>query len=399
MYSFRNDYSEGACQEIMDALVSTNWDQTPGYGTDSWCEAAREAIRAEIRRPEAEIHFIPGGTQTNLLLISSLLRPHEAVIGTTVSHINVHETGAIEATGHKVLTVRTEDGILTPELLRPVLEFHGTNPHMVKPKLVYISDSTEIGTIYRKAQLAALSEFCHENGLILYLDGARLGSALTARENDLTMADIAALTDCFYIGGTKNGALFGEALVINKTEYAEDFTYFVKQKGALFAKGRLLGIQFLTLFERGNGEGRAEGVCAPEGGAEHGCTSNGGAHRVGAPDGNDKHVCAPEGGCLFYRLAAHANRQAMKIRQALIEEGIPFLSQSCTNQQFPILKNDIVKELAKSYDFEIQEETDAEHTCIRFVTSFATPDSAAEELIRDFRESLQSGKTACDPKQ
>lgn len=338
MYSFRNDYSEGACPEILDALIASNLEQTPGYGTDSYCEEARRAIRKEIQNPDAAVHFIPGGTQTNLLLISSLLRPHEAVIGTTVSHINVHETGAIEATGHKVLTVKTEDGILTPELIQPVLETHGTNPHMVKPKLVYISDTTEIGTFYRKAQLQALSDFCRENALILYLDGARLGSALTAQDNDLTMADIARLTDCFYIGGTKNGALFGEALVINKPEYAEDFTYFVKQKGALFAKGRILGIQFLTLFQDG----------------------------------------------LYYRLADHANRQAMKIKDALIAKGVAFLAEAGTNQLFPILDNSTVRDLEGKYDFEIQEKPDADHTCIRLVTSFATPDSAVEEFILQF---------------
>ncbi|MBO5197019.1 MAG: aminotransferase class I/II-fold pyridoxal phosphate-dependent enzyme [Lachnospiraceae bacterium] len=346
-YSFRNDYSEGACPEILEALIQTNLVQTSGYGTDEYCERAREAIRKEIGMPDAAVHMIPGGTQTNLILISSLLRPHEAVIGTTVSHINVHETGSVEATGHKVLTVETPDGILTPERIQPVLDAHGSNPHMVKPRMVYISNTTEIGTLYKKAELAALSKFCKEHNLILFLDGARLGCALTAKENDLTMADIAALTDCFYIGGTKNGALFGEALVL-RPEYAEDFTYFVKQKGALFAKGRLLGIQFLTLFENG----------------------------------------------LFYRLAAHANEQAMRLKQAFVDCGVEFLTDSCTNQQFPILAESIAAKLEKEYAFEFQEDCGERGVCVRFVTSWATPAEAVEEFAKDLKRLIQEYRGA-----
>ena len=209
MYSFRNDYSEGAHPKVLQALMDTNLEQTVGYGTDPRCEAARETIRRVCAAPNADVHFLVGGTQTNLLAIESLLQPYEAVIAAHTAHVNTHETGAIEATGHKVCSIFSPDGKLTPSLVETVLAEHNGTEHMVSPRLVYVSDTTEVGTIYTKAELTALRDCCRQHGLLLFLDGARLGSALTSPENDLTLPDLAALTDAFYIGGTKNGALFG----------------------------------------------------------------------------------------------------------------------------------------------------------------------------------------------
>lgn len=342
IYSFRNDYSEGAHESILKALQETNLVQTIGYGEDEYCKRAKELIRKEIGKPEAGIYFISGGTQTNLLAISSFLRPHEAVIGTTVSHINVHETGAIEATGHKVLTVKTKDGILTKEHIVPILKEHN-GAHMVKPKMVYISNSTEVGTIYKKEQLEELSCFCKEHNLILFLDGARLGSALCSKENNMTIKELADLVDCFSIGGTKNGALFGEALVFCNTRYEEEFLYMVKQKGALLAKGRLLGIQFEVLFQDG----------------------------------------------LYYRLAEHANQLAMILKEGLCELNVDFLTDSYSNQLFPIFNNTFIQELEKDYEFEVIEEIDKEHTCIRLITSWATEKEKVEEFLEYIKEKLK----------
>jgi threonine aldolase len=339
MYSFRNDYSEGAHELVLEALLLTNREQTAGYGEDKYTEQAKEVIRREIGREDADIHFIPGGTQTNLLAVSSFLKSYEAVICADTGHINVHETGAIEATGHKVVTAKTPDGKLTTEMIQGILDGHATE-HMVKPGMVYISDSTELGTIYSKNELKALSDYCKEKELLLFLDGARLGSALTSLKNDLTLPELAALVDCFYIGGTKNGALFGEALVILKEELKKDFRFYIKQRGALFAKGRILGIQFLTLFTEG----------------------------------------------LFFEIGYHANKMAQKIREGMEELGYQFYSESYTNQLFPIVNNKIIEELEKEYEFELQHQVDEEHSCIRFVTSWATTTESVNYFIRYLRE-------------
>lgn len=336
MYSFRNDYSEGADTRILQALIESNKEQSIGYGEDSYSKKAKQWICQEIQQPEAYIHFLVGGTQTNLLAISSFLRPHEAVIGTTVSHIYVHETGAIEATGHKVVTVDTKDGKLTIDEIDSIIKQHD-GVHMVKPKMVYLSNTTELGTVYQKKELERISQYCKEHNLWLYMDGARIGSALCASSNDMTMADIASYVDCFSIGGTKNGALFGEALVICNPILAEDFTYFVKQKGALLAKGRLLGIQFKALFE-----------------------------------GENK---------LFYELAKHANLCAMELKQGLQALGIEFLTDSYSNQLFPIFKTKMVEALKTKYEFEIMHSVDHANICIRLVTSWATPLEAVKDFI------------------
>ena len=246
MILFTSDYTEGAHPRIIEKLAETNMEQTVGYGEDPYCEEAREAIKKVCEAPEADVHFLVGGTQTNVTVISAALRHYQGVITAVTGHINVHETGALESCGHKCLTIETADGKLTAEQIAAYTDAHYADAsfeHTVQPKMVYISNPTEIGTIYKKAELEAIYDVCKERGLYLFLDGARLGYGLTCRENDLTMADIAANTDVFYIGGTKVGALFGEAVVITNPELKKDFRYSIKQRGGMLAKGRLLGIQ------------------------------------------------------------------------------------------------------------------------------------------------------------
>ena len=292
-------------------------------------------------RTDVDIHLLAGGTQTNLIAISAFLRPHEAAIAVSTGHILGHETGSIEATGHKVLSIEAEEGKLTPSHLKAVLDAH-PDEHMVKPRLVYISNSTEIGTIYKKEELVQLRQFCDENHLILFMDGARLGSALCSTENDLELSDLPRLVDAFYIGGTKNGALIGEALVICRDSLKEDFRYHMKQKGALLAKGRLLGIQFLELF-RDN---------------------------------------------LFFDLAIHANKMAEMLRDELSNANIQFLTHSPSNQIFPILPDAIISELQNKYAFHIWERVDSDHSAIRLVTSWATKEEEVAAFIEDLKKAL-----------
>ena len=338
MISFKNDYSEGALPEIMEALVKSNLESTVGYGMDEYCAKAAEKIKKRINRPNAQVHFLVGGTQANQTCISAFLRSYEAVIGVKTAHINVHETGAIEATGHKVVAVEGADGKVTPQDIRAAVAYH-EDEHMVKPKMVYISDSTEIGTIYYKKELEAISACCKELGLYLYLDGARLGSALTAEGNDLTIEDIVALTDAFYIGGTKNGALFGEAVVLNNPELQKEFRYSIKQHGGMLAKGRLLGIQFDCLFT------------------------------------DD----------LFFKAAAHANQMAMKLKKGLADCGVAFMADSVTNQQFPIFSEEETLELGRKFLFEHNGKTEDNKNIIRFCTSWATKEENVEQLINTVR--------------
>lgn len=337
MYSFTNDYSEGAHPRILEAMMNANLTQNVGYGLDAHSLAAAGTIRRLADAPDAAVHFVVGGTQTNLLLIASALRPYQAVIAAATGHVNVHEAGAIEGTGHKVLALPTTTGKLTPEIIAPCLTEH-CDEHMVQPKLVYISDSTELGTVYTKAELEALHHFCRLHGLMLYLDGARLGSALTSAPNDLTLKDLAALTDAFYIGGTKNGALLGEALIIQKDSLKEDFRFMMKNRGAMLAKGFLAGIQFEELFRDG----------------------------------------------LFFDLAAHANEMAAILRDGIRKAGYSFVSDSHTNLLFPILPDELVDKLGKDFTFERSQKPDDSHTVIRLVTSWATP----EKAVRDFLAAL-----------
>lgn len=334
MHSFKNDYSEGAHPKILKKLEETNLLQMQGYGEDVCCLQAAQLIRKEINCTKADVHFIPGGTQTNLIALSAFLRPHEAVLSAETGHIEVHETGAIEATGHKVVTITSPNGKLTPELIKPALDFH-TDEHMVKPRLVYISNTTEIGTHYSKEDLNTLSKFCRENKLILYMDGARLGSALTIESCNLTMADIAKFTDAFYIGGTKNGALLGEALVICNDRLKSDFRFMIKQRGGMLAKGRLLGIQFLTLFEDG----------------------------------------------LYFELARHANDMAALLKDGITKAGYGFSSNSASNQLFPIFPDNLVEYLQERFEFHVFPYDEEGRTEIRLVTSWATPRQAVIDFI------------------
>lgn len=337
MYSFKNDYTEGAHPRILQALIESNFDQEDGYGEDRFTQKAISLLKEKMENANVDIHLVSGGTQTNLTAISAFLRPHEAVIATTAGHVFTHETGAIEATGHKVISVETEDGKLNPAKIIEVLNSH-TDEHMVKPKLVYISNTTEIGSIYNKRELKDLKAICEEHNLYLYMDGARLGSALCSVGNDLQLSDIAALVDAFYIGGTKNGALLGEALVITRDSLKEDFRFHLKQKGALLAKGRLLGIQFSELFR------------------------------------DD----------LFFELAQHANKMANILSEGCRNAGFPFLIDSPSNQLFPIFPDSLIAELQKSYSFYVWEQIDATNSAVRLVTSWATK----EEEVRAFVEEI-----------
>lgn len=336
MYFFRNDYSEGALPEVLDALNTTNTLSTVGYGLDPFCAEAAGAIRECFACPDAEVHFLMGGTQVNLTAISAFLRPWEAVIAASTGHIAVHETGAIEATGHKVCTVPSTDGKLRPEQVLAVCAAHA-DEHMVLPKLVYISNSTELGTVYSRRELADLSAVCRELGLTLYLDGARLAVALDA--GDLVPEDLPRLCDAFYIGGTKNGLLFGEALVVVRDELKPHFRHAVKQRGGMLAKGRLLGVQFQALMRDG----------------------------------------------LWLKAAAHANAMAARLREGLAALGISMAADSPTNQIFPILTNPKCEALSNAFSFEIWDRPDPEHTTVRFVTSWATTDEAVDALLDALR--------------
>ena len=340
MIRFECDYAEGAHEKILQKLIETNFEQTPGYGNDSHCENARELIRNVCSAKDAEVHFLVGGTQANTVMIASILRPHQGVVCATTGHIAVHETGAIEATGHKVLTVPSDDGKIIPSQVREIYDAHwndAAHEHVVQPGLVYISQSTENGTTYNKAELEALSMECRALGLPLILDGARLGYGIAAPGNDLTYADFARLCDMFYIGGTKVGALFGEAVVIINDSLKKDFRYHIKQRGGMLAKGRLLGIQFETLFSDG----------------------------------------------LYDAVSRHAVDLAMRIRSAFEAKGIAFRYASMTNQQFPILPNNMREVLAKKYSFSLWETFNKDHTVVRFCTSWATKPEHVDALIHD----------------
>lgn len=343
MYSFMNDYSEGAHPRILNALMESNFEQVEGYGEDCYTEEAVELIKQRIRNNDVDIHLLPGGTQTNFTAISAFLRPHEAVIAANTGHISVHETGAVEATGHKIISIEVSNGKLNSSHIKSVLDLH-TDEHMVKPKLVYISNPTEIGTIYNTSELEQISRFCKENNLFLFLDGARLGSALCSEENDLELSDLVSLVDAFYIGGTKNGALIGEALVICRDSLKEDFRFHMKQKGALLAKGRLLGIQFLELF-RDN---------------------------------------------LYFELAQNANKMAGLLRDEISKAGLKFLADSPSNQIFPILPNKLITELQKNYSFIVWSEVDADNSVVRLVTSWATKEDAVLAFIEDLNRLINN---------
>lgn len=341
MICFNNDYSEGACPEILAALADENLRQNPGYGMDGHCAAAAARIRALAGCPGADIHFLVGGTPANLISLTAFLRPHQAAIAAESGHIAVHEAGSIEAAGHKVCTVPAPDGKLTPDLVRQVALAH-TDEHMVQPRLVFISNSTEVGTVYKKAELAALRQVCDELGLYLYLDGARLASALACTENDLTLEDIASLTDAFYLGGTKNGMLMGEAVVVNHPALKDGYRHIMKQRGGMLAKGWLLGLQFETLLRDG----------------------------------------------LYFKLAGHANAMAQKLAAAFAAAGCGFVAPSPTNQIFPILPLAAVEKLSPRYGFEFWGAPEDGMQAVRFVCSWATREEDVEALIADLKTTL-----------
>lgn len=338
-YSFKNDYSEGCHPIILEALVKYNLVQQNGYGLDDYSQNAAKLIRQKINNPKAKVHFVSGGTQANLIVISAFLRPHESVVAAETGHIFTNETGAIEATGHKVHGIETADGKLKPDDIQKILNLHTNIPHQVKQKMVYISNSTEVGTIYSKVELQNLYEFCQEKNLYLFLDGARLGHALTAETNDLTLEDIAKYTDAFYLGGTKNGALIGEAIVICNENLQDEFGFHLKQKGAMLAKGRLLGIQFQELLK------------------------------------DD----------LYFELAKSANQKAMEIKRAFEEKGCSFLSETFTNQIFPILTQNQISQLSQNFDFYVWKKIDEEKSAVRLITSWATTDAIVADFINEIK--------------
>lgn len=338
MYSFLNDYSEGAHPLVLDALIHTNSEQTVGYGCDAYCQKAKEVILKRIQNENADIHFLVGGTQTNMTFISHVLKDYQAVIASDEGHINVHETGSIEATGHKVITKPHQEGKVTVDMIQALLNEHN-DEHMVQPAMVYISQTTELGSYYTLKELQELYSFTREKGLYLFLDGARLGSALVL-EDAPSMAEIAANVDAFYIGGTKMGAMFGEALVIMNDNLKKDFRFQMKQKGAMLAKGRLLGVQFYTLLKDS----------------------------------------------LYEEIGRHENEMAMIIKEAFEEKGYSLYVPSSTNQIFVDLNQEVIQTIEKEFMITHIKKINSEKERIRIVTSWATPEEEAmkfAELIRN----------------
>ena len=335
-YSFMNDYSEGCHPDILAAVTESHLKQQAGYSNDSHSDLARELIRQEIGRANAEVFYVPGGTLANLLVAASCLRSHEAVISASTGHIALREAGAIEAVGHKIITVPSEDGKLTPDGVRLAFEQNSGAPNFAKPRLVYISNATELGTVYTKAELTALSDLCRALGLLLFLDGARLGPALSAQKNDLSLKDVAELTDIFWIGGTKVGALLGEAIVISEPELAEDFLYHIKQRGGLLAKGWLMGIQFAELFKSG----------------------------------------------LFFDLSKHSNAMAGKLAAGVRAAGSTFRAEPEANMLFPILPDRVIANLQEAFQFYVWEKDSDDHSVVRLVTSWATPEEQVDAFVK-----------------
>ena len=335
--SFSCDYMEGAHPQILQRLIETNLVQTPGYGLDSYCASAKEKIRTACQAPDADIFFLTGGTQTNATVIDAVLKSYQGVIAADTGHISVHEAGAIELGGHKVLTLPHQNGKISASQIRTLLETYqndANHDHTVMPGMVYLSHPTEYGTLYSKKELTEISSLCREYHIPLYVDGARLAYALACPQNDLTLADLAALCDVFYIGGTKCGALFGEAIVVPKPDFIPHFFTIIKQHGALFAKGRLLGLQFDTLF------------------TDH----------------------------LYEKIGRSAIQTANQIRQALIQNGYQLCFGSPTNQIFCVMENSVLKQLAAQVEFGFWEAYDDSHTIIRFATSWATTPEQVETL-------------------
>ena len=345
MIRFNCDYNEGAHPRILERLIETNFEQTAGYGEDPHCDRAKELILRACGNPKADVYLLVGGTQTNLTVIASALRPHQGALSAETGHINVHESGAIEATGHKVLTLPQTDGKISAEQVEKLIRAHYDSEsfeHQVQPGMVYISHPTEYGTVYRKDELKALHDVCQKFHIPLYLDGARLGCALVCEGNDISLADLEELTDIFYIGGTKMGALFGEAVVITNPEYNFCFRYMIKQKGGMLAKGRLLGIQFRELFRDG----------------------------------------------LYFEIGRHAVGIAQKMKRGIEALGYPFFMDSPTNQIFPVFPVEVIHRLAEKYNCSYWDwgRPDPQHSVTRICTSWATEESNADAFLEDLKK-------------
>lgn len=329
------DYLEGCHPSILEKLQATNLEQTPGYGVDPYCKAAADAVRSAFGCRESAVHFLVGGTQANMTVIAAALRPYEGVLCAETGHINVHETGAIESTGHKCLALPQKNGRITASQVAVAAATQADDEHTVRPGMVYISMSTELGTVYTRNELKDLFYTCRQLGLYLFIDGARLGYGLAAADGDLTAADIAKFSDVFTVGGTKMGALFGEAVVISNPDLNVRFRYMMKQKGAMLAKGRLLGLQFSALMENG----------------------------------------------LYFQLGKKAVEQAMRIRTALMDAGFAFHVDSPTNQLFPIFTDEQWEKLDEDFKLEFNGRIDEDHVVLRVCTSWATPDEYVDAFI------------------
>ena len=343
MFYFHNDYNEACHPAVLEKIRQNMGKQMGGYSEDTACEKAAAMIRNACEDESLAVHFLVGGTQTNLIVITAALRPHQAALGADTAHINVHETGAIEATGHKVIGLPTTDGKICGDQIRKTLQAHYADAafeHTPQPKLVYISNPTELGTIYSLAELEDIHAACKEHNLYLFVDGARLGYGLAAEGNDVTLADLARLTDVFYIGGTKVGAMFGEAVVISNAALAQDFRYIMKQRGAMLAKGWLLGLQYEALME------------------------------------ND----------LYLNIAAHADKMADRLRGVLTELGYPMLVEGVTNQIFPVLPDKLLETLKDNFTFSEQVRIDETHRAVRFCTSWATDENAISALCEAIKK-------------
>lgn len=345
MLYFNNDYNEICHPAVLKKITELASVQMPGYGMDDCCKEAAELIREKCAAPNAAVYFLVGGTQANLTVIAASLRPHQGVIAAESGHINVHETGAIEATGHKVILVPSKDGKVCPDKVRQIVLSQSLSmdaEHIVQPKMVYISNPTEYGTLYSLEELTALSRLCREHGLYLFADGARMGYGLAAAGNDIALADYAALCDAFYIGGTKCGAMFGEAVVIPNPSIAEDFRYLMKQRGGMLAKGWLLGAQFKALFEED----------------------------------------------LYEMICAHADALADQIRKTLCELGYPLYLPGTTNQVFVTLPDAALEKLSEDFTFATWEKADDAHTTVRFCTSWATTQENVDDLCAALKKAL-----------
>lgn len=328
-YSFLDDYSEGAHPQLLNALIASNDAQQSGYGNDEYSAEARTHIRRHLKNDDVGVFFVPSGTSANAISIAACLRPHESVIAPSTGHIVTRETGAVESAGHKIINVIPEAGKLTPALIKKALAENWHYPHMAKPRLVYISNATEIGTIYTKEEFKAIKQLCEQHDLLLFVDGARIGTALASDKNDMSWNDVLELTDIFWIGGTKNGALLGEAIVVKDKALARDFEFYVKQHGSLLAKGRIMGAQFAELFRED----------------------------------------------LYFQLARQANVAANKLSKSITDAGYTLLAETETNQVFAILPRPLVEKLRKDFSFYLWETRGEDWVVVRLLTTWATDES------------------------